>query len=72
MKRVLVGIVVSILAVGLSASGAEAEKKKKAKKKDAAPASAQIAESMGDLKWGMTRTRSWRSSSASSATSTAR
>jgi hypothetical protein len=55
MKRVLVGIVVSILAVGLTASGAEAEKKKKGKKKDASPASAQIAENMGDLKWGMTK-----------------
>ena len=56
MKRLLVGIVVSFLALGLTASGAEAEKKKKAKKtKDAAPASAQIAESLGDLKWGMTK-----------------
>ncbi len=55
MKRVLVGIVVSILAVGFTATGAEAEKKKKGKKKDAAPASAQIAESMGDIKWGMTK-----------------
>ena len=43
------------LPLAWTASGAEAEKKKKTKKKDAAPVSAQIAESMGDLKWGMTK-----------------
>lgn len=56
MKRVLVGVLTSILAVGLLASGAEAEKKKKgakSKKVAEAPTSEMIAKSMSDIKWGM-------------------
>jgi hypothetical protein len=63
MKRVLVGIVVAMLAVGFSATGAQAEKKQASaekkkggkKKADAVPTSDKIAESLGDLKWGMTK-----------------
>lgn len=55
MKRVLVGVLASIVAVGLMASGAEAEKKKgrKSKKAAGAPTSEMIAKSMTDVKWGM-------------------
>lgn len=57
MKRVLVGVVGVVVALGLAVSAVEAQKKRRGKKKGegAAPTSAQIAESMGDLRWGMTK-----------------
>jgi hypothetical protein len=57
MKRVLVGMLTAALAIGLAVSGAEAQKKKKGGKKreEAVPTSEKIAESMTDLKWGMSK-----------------
>jgi hypothetical protein len=57
MKRVVVGLLASILAVGLLASAVEAQKKKKGKSKKAAeaPMSESIAKSMADVQWGMTK-----------------
>lgn len=70
MKRLLHGTLAAVLAIGLAATTAEAEKKsapagavaKKAKTKkggkkaaNAIPMSDKLAESMADLKWGMSR-----------------
>jgi hypothetical protein len=56
MKRVLVGMLAAALAIGLAVSDAEAQKKKKGgKKKEAVPTSAKIAESLADIKWGMSK-----------------
>ena len=63
MKRVLVAVLAASLATFAGTAGAHAEAKKapaksakKGKGKEkAAPASEKIAESMGDLKWGMSR-----------------
>ena len=60
MKRFSVGILVLLLATGLSTASAEGAKKKggaaKGKKAAAAaPNSAQIAESLGDVHWGMSK-----------------
>jgi hypothetical protein len=59
MKRVLVAILTAVFAVGLGAgvTHADAPKKKKAsaKKQQAAPNTDKIAESMGDVKWGVSR-----------------
>jgi len=53
MNRVCV--FTTALAIAFSATGAAAEKKKKSASASQAPASAKIAESMGDLHWGMTK-----------------
>ena len=57
MRRVLSGLSMVLLAIAVcaaGATGAEAQKKKKkAEKKAEAPASAEIAKSMSDVKWGM-------------------
>jgi hypothetical protein len=62
MKRVLLAMLTALLAVGFTANGAEAQKKKaasakssggKKKKAEAVPISPKIAESMGDVKWGV-------------------
>jgi hypothetical protein len=59
MKRVVLGILVALLAVGLVATGAEAQKKKKAaatkKKAEPVPISAKIGETMGDVHWGASK-----------------
>ncbi len=58
MKRYFVGFLSAVLACGLVAGSAAADKKKKkggAKTAAAAPMSAKIAESMADLKWGISR-----------------
>ncbi len=57
MKRLAVGIVATILTVGLLASGADAQKKKKRgkPKAEAAPTSAAISPALGKLKWGMSK-----------------
>ncbi len=56
MKRVLVTVLTAVLAVGLAATGAEAKKgSKKKKKAQAVPTSQKIAESMGNIHWGMTK-----------------
>lgn len=62
MKRVLVSMLMALLAVGVGVSGADAQKKKpaaaknsKGKKQTAVPISEKIAESMGNLKWGMSK-----------------
>src|SRR6185436_359765 len=64
MKRVLVGILTALLAIGLAVSSAEADKKKggakggkgkKAAAAAAAPKSEKIAPAMGKLKWGMSK-----------------
>jgi hypothetical protein len=53
MKRLLVGILTVLVAVGLSVSSAEAKGNKKRRGKS--PKSAQIQNSMGELKWGMSK-----------------
>jgi hypothetical protein len=59
MNRVVVAMLAFVLAIGVAVSGAEAQKKKKAgggkKAEAAAPASAQIAEAMTDVRWGMSK-----------------
>lgn len=57
MRRVLSGLLMVLLAIAVSASGAAADKKKKGgkKKAEAAPASAEIAKSLSDVKWGMSK-----------------
>jgi hypothetical protein len=57
MKRVLVGMLAAALAMGLAVSEAQADKKKKGgKKREAAvPTSEKIAESMSEVKWGMSK-----------------
>lgn len=56
MNRVCVAISTVLLAVAFSATSAAADKKKKKPASATqAPASAQIAESMGDLRWGMSK-----------------
>ena len=62
MKRVLVGLLAAVVAIGMAVSDVEAQKKKgagkgkgKGKAAAAAPASDKIAEAMGKLKWGMSR-----------------
>jgi hypothetical protein len=60
MKRVVLGILVASLALGLAATGAEAQKKpKKAasakKKNEPVPVSAKIGETMGDVHWGASK-----------------
>lgn len=57
MKRVLVRALTALLAVLLVASAADAEKRKKGRHKKAGktPTSQEIAKSMGDLRWGMSR-----------------
>src|SRR5689334_4438780 len=58
MKRVLVAILTAVFAVGLGATHADAQKKKgkaPAKKQQAAPNTDKIAESMGDIHWGVSR-----------------
>ncbi len=57
MKRVLVGMLAAALAMGLAVSEAQADKKKKGgkKKEAAAPTSEKIAESMSEVKWGMSK-----------------
>jgi hypothetical protein len=53
MNRVCVVITAAFFAVAFSATSAVADKKKKPASQ--APASAKIAESMGDLRWGMSK-----------------
>jgi hypothetical protein len=56
MKRVSVGILVALLATGLSTASAEGPKKKGGKKHaEAVPNSEKIAEALGDVKWGISR-----------------
>lgn len=57
MKRVLVGTFAALLAVLLVASVADAQKRKKGKRKktDKVPTSEVISQTMGDLKWGMSK-----------------
>jgi hypothetical protein len=57
MKRVLVGMLAAALAMGLAVSEAQADKKKKGgkKKEAAAPTSEKIAESLSEVKWGMSK-----------------
>jgi hypothetical protein len=56
MKRVLVGMLAAALAIGLAVSGVEAQKKKEGKKREeAAPTSAKFAESLADIRWGMSK-----------------
>jgi len=55
MKRVLIGALLSALTLSSTIDPAHAAPKKKAKAAQEAPTSAEIAKSMGDLKWGMTR-----------------
>jgi hypothetical protein len=55
MKRVLVGMLAAALTVGLAVSDAEAQKKKGKKKAEAVPTSAKIAESLAEIKWGMSK-----------------
>jgi hypothetical protein len=56
MRRVLSGLSMVLLAIAVcaaGATGAAADKKKKQKKAAEAPASAEIAKSLADVKWGM-------------------
>lgn len=55
MNRVWVAVASMALASALSAPSASAQKKAKAPSKAAAPISAQIAASMGELRWGMSK-----------------
>ncbi|MDD9935727.1 MAG: hypothetical protein OXT09_19095 [Myxococcales bacterium] len=56
MKRLFVGMLTALLALGLVATDVDAQKKKKRRKaRDKTPTSAVIAKSMGDLKWGMSK-----------------
>jgi hypothetical protein len=57
MRRVLSGMLVVLLAIAVSASGAAADKKKKkaGKRAEAAPASAEIAKSLAEVRWGMSK-----------------
>ena len=57
MKRLFVGMLTALLALGLVATDVDAQKKKKARKKarDKTPTSEVIAKSMGELKWGMAK-----------------
>jgi hypothetical protein len=55
MNRVCVVITAVLVAIAFSATSAAADKKKKPASASQAPASAKIAESMGDLRWGMSK-----------------
>lgn len=57
MRRVLSGLLMLLVAMAVVASGAEAQKKKKkaGKKAENAPPSAEIAKSLADVKWGMSK-----------------
>jgi hypothetical protein len=55
MNRVCVVITTVLFAIAFTATGAAAQKKKKRASATQAPASAEIAESMGDLRWGMSK-----------------
>jgi hypothetical protein len=55
MKRVLIGALLTALALTSSIAPAYAAPKKKGKAAAEAPQSAEIAKTMGDLKWGMPR-----------------
>jgi hypothetical protein len=55
MKRVLIGALLAALTLMSSIAPAHAAPKKKGKAAAEAPQSAEIAKSMGDLKWGMSR-----------------
>lgn len=57
MRRLLSGLLIVLVAFAVAASGAEAQKKKKkaGKRAENAPPSAEIAKSMSDVKWGMSK-----------------
>jgi hypothetical protein len=55
MNRMCVVITTALLAIAFGATSAGADKKKKPASASKAPASAKIAESMGDLRWGMSK-----------------
>jgi hypothetical protein len=59
MKRVIIGVVLSTLLVGVFALGADAQRRRRRgrqpRQEQAAPASEAIAPALGELRWGMTR-----------------